>query len=119
MGRWVLAAGLSWAMVLAGAGTTMAGAQAGTPGPPRPRGPFGESTPPDQTAVRMQEQQAKARNQDRQKKLEDDTAKLYALASELKDEVAKTNKDTMSVDVIKKADEIERLAHNVKERMKG
>ena len=30
----------------------------------------------------------------------------------------KTNKDTLSLGVIRKADEIERLAHNVKEKMK-
>jgi hypothetical protein len=65
------------------------------------------------------EQQEKARNTDRQKRLVADTEKLLALATDLKEQVDKTTKDTMSVEVIKKADEIEKLAHSVKERMKG
>jgi hypothetical protein len=66
-----------------------------------------------------EEQQAKLRNDDRQKRLVADTAKLLALATDLKTQVDKSTKDTMSVDVIKKADEIEKLARSVKERMKG
>jgi hypothetical protein len=68
---------------------------------------------------RVEEQQAVARNNERQKRLVADTEKLLALATDLKAQVDKTNKDTLSVDVIKKADEIEKLAHSVKERMKG
>jgi hypothetical protein len=65
------------------------------------------------------QKQAQTRNSDRQKRLVADTDKLLALATELKQDVDKTNKDVMSIDVIKKADEIEKLAHSVKERMKG
>jgi hypothetical protein len=36
----------------------------------------------------------------------------------LKAEVDKTNKDMLSLNVIRKADEIEKLAHDVKEKMK-
>src|ERR1700688_1070564 len=64
-------------------------------------------------------EQARSRNTERQKRLEDDTAKLLSLATELKEQVGKTNKDIMSVDVIKKAEEIEKLAKDVKDRMKG
>ena len=67
----------------------------------------------------MEEQREMARNSERQKKLVDDTNKLLQLATELKASVDKSNKDTLSIDVIKKAAEIERLAHSVKERMKG
>jgi hypothetical protein len=67
----------------------------------------------------LAEQQARSRNSERQKRLVADTDKLLELATELKTDVNKTNKDILSVDVIKKADEIEKLAHNVKERMKG
>lgn len=67
----------------------------------------------------MQAQQARSRNSERQKKLMEDTNKLLELATQLKQDVDKTNKDVLSVDVIKKADEIEKLAHSVKERMKG
>jgi hypothetical protein len=62
---------------------------------------------------------ARAMANERQKKIIDDTAKLLQLATELKTDVDKTNKDEMSLDVIRKADEIERLAHDVKQRMKG
>jgi hypothetical protein len=65
------------------------------------------------------EQQSIARNSERQKKLAEDTTKLLALATELKEQVDKTNKDILSVDVVKKADEIEKLAKSVKDRMKG
>jgi hypothetical protein len=65
------------------------------------------------------EQQEKLRNTDRQKRLVADPDKLLALATDLKAQVDKSNKDTLSVDVIKKAEEIEKLAHSVKERMKG
>lgn len=48
--------------------------------------------------------------------LQADTEKLYRLTQELKAEVAKSNKDTLSVSVVKKAQEIERLAKSIKER---
>jgi nitric oxide reductase activation protein len=67
----------------------------------------------------MEQNQAKMRNMDRQKQLVQDTQKLLALANELKTDVDKSNKDTLSMDVIRKADEIEKLAHTVKEKMKG
>jgi hypothetical protein len=67
----------------------------------------------------IEAQQARLRNNDRQKQLVDDTVKLLNLANELKADVDKSSKDTLSLDVIRKADEIERLAHNVKEKMKG
>jgi hypothetical protein len=76
----------------------------------------GPETPLD---ARMEQDQAKMRNLDRQKKLVDDTAKLVSLANELKADVDKSNKDMLSLDVIRKADEIEKLAHSVKEKMKG
>lgn len=67
----------------------------------------------------IQAQQARSRNSERQKQLVQDTDKLLVLATQLKQDVDKTNKDVLSVDVVKKADEIEKLAHSVKERMKG
>ena len=65
------------------------------------------------------QKQAELRNADRQKRLVADTDKLLALATDLKEQVDKSTKDTLSVDVIKKADEIEKLAKSVKDRMKG
>jgi len=73
----------------------------------------------DPLVPRMEEQQARSRNSERQKKLMADTDKLLLLATDLKQQVDKTNKDVLSVDVVKKAEEIEKLAKSVKERMKG
>jgi type VI protein secretion system component VasF len=55
---------------------------------------------------------------DRQKKMLDDANQLLAMAQQLKDSVDKTRKDELSVQVIKQADQIEKLAKSVKDRMK-
>jgi len=81
---------------------------------PDPMAPLG----PEGTAE-QREKLAKAMQDDRQKKLVADTEKLLALATALHADVAKTDKNILSIDVIRRADEIERLAHSVKERMKG
>jgi len=62
---------------------------------------------------------AKKANLDRHAALKNDTDKLVKLAGELKDYVDKSNENVLSLDVLKKAEEIEKLAHNVKEKMKG
>ena len=54
-----------------------------------------------------------------QKQLADDTAKLLTLANELKAELDKSNKDTLSLSVIRKADQVEKLAHKVRDEMKA
>jgi hypothetical protein len=80
--------------------------------------------PPDAIAqMQMQDQKGKQQNfaqanTERKKQIADDSAKLLKLATDLKTEVDKTTKDTLSLSVIRKADEIERLAHSVKEKMK-
>ena len=55
----------------------------------------------------------------KREELRADTEKLYQLTKELQVEVAKSNKDTLSVSVIKKAQEIERLAKSIKERTRN
>lgn len=76
--------------------------------------------PPDSPlSGQMEHDQAKMRAMDRQKQIVSDTDKLLALAIELKADVDKSNKDTLSLAVLKKADEIEKLAHSVKEKTKG
>ena len=54
----------------------------------------------------------------RKKQLADESTELLAMALALKAEVDKTTKDTLSLNVIKKADQIEKLAKSVKEKMK-
>jgi hypothetical protein len=67
----------------------------------------------------MEREMAKKANEERQAQLKRDTDRLLKLATELKTSVDKTSQNTLSVDVIKKAEEIEKLAHSVKEKMKG
>jgi hypothetical protein len=46
-----------------------------------------------------------------------DTQKLLKLSQELKAEVAKSNKDTLSLTVVKKAEEVEKLAKTLKDEL--
>jgi len=73
----------------------------------------------DEARLRMEREMAKKANQARQADLKRDTEKLLKMATELKDYVDKTNENTLSVEVVKKAEEIEKLAHSVKDKMKG
>jgi hypothetical protein len=79
--------------------------------------------------VEMQSQQAEQQKQDderkrkelnlqRRKQISEESAMLVQLSTELKAEVDKTDKDTLSLAVIRKAQDIEKLAHAVKENMK-
>jgi len=56
--------------------------------------------------------------QEQKDQLAADSAKLLQLATELKAAVDKSTKDQLSVTVIKKADEVEKLARKVREEMK-
>ena len=95
--------------------------------PPNPNKPLilpiANREPDANDRMEMNDKQTKqknfeAANIERKKQIADDSAALLKLAAELKLEVDKTNKDTLSLTVIRKADAIERLAHNVKEKMK-
>jgi hypothetical protein len=48
-----------------------------------------------------------------------DSAKLFQLANELKAEMDKSTKDTLSLSVMKKAEEVEKLAHKVRDEMRA
>jgi methionyl-tRNA synthetase len=87
-----------------------------------------QSVPPAQTQpnpaeTEMEQQQKhaaeKASNTKRQQDIKKDTDKLLQLATELKQYVDKSNENTLSLDVIKKSEEIEKLAHTIREKMKG
>lgn len=81
----------------------------------------GVSQPPDEDAATAQQTRdmAEKQNLKRQQDLKKDTDKLLELATQLKQYVDKTSENTLSLEVIKKAEAIEKLAHRVKERMKG
>ena len=73
----------------------------------------------DDTQQRLARDMAKRVNLERQATLKSDTEKLVKLTAELKAYVDKSNENVLSLEVLKKAEEIEKLAHSVKEKMKG
>jgi hypothetical protein len=129
--RSVLGAVLLGALLLAvspGRGTAMAQLQTSgqqttthpnTPTMPPIDGRTPDPGPGDPLAAMREANRARSIANERQKKIVDDTARLLQLATELKTDVDKSTKDELSLDVIRKADEIEKLAHDVKQRMKG
>jgi len=68
--------------------------------------------------VKRDNERMKAMNKDRAARIKRDTDKLFQLSTELKQYVDKTNENVLSLDVVKKAEEIEKLAKNIRERMK-
>ena len=74
---------------------------------------------PGNTAPTADSQSAPATQTPKQKQLADDTAKLLQLANELKTELDKSSKDTLSLSVMKKAEQVEKLAHKVRDEMKA
>lgn len=87
-------------------------------GPGQQPGPR-DQAPDDELRVKMEKDMAKKANQERQAQLKRDTEQLFKLATDLKEEVDKSNENLLSLEVIKKAEEIERLAHSIKDKMKG
>lgn len=62
----------------------------------------------------------KAMLEQRQKDIKKEIERLYKLASELKEEVEKTDATTvLSLGMVRKAEEIEKLAKHIKENAKG
>ena len=53
----------------------------------------------------------------RQAQIEADTKKLFQLSAELRAEVGKTYKESLSLTVLKKAEQVEKLAKSLKVEM--
>lgn len=89
--------------------------KAGTPTQPT------ETLPnsPDAMRDHLAREEANKANLARHAALKTDTEKLLKLAEELKQDVEKSNENVLSVNVVKKADEIEKLAKSVKDKMRG
>lgn len=68
---------------------------------------------------RLEQEQALRLLAERQSQLRLDTEKLAALAAELKLHVDKTGANVLSMDVIKKAQEIQKLAKSVQDKMRN
>lgn len=84
-----------------------------TPGFPR------EDRVENPEEARLRHDREKAMNTKRQEDLKRDTDRLLKLATELKENVDKTSENVLSLDVIKKAEEIEKLAKSVREKMRA
>jgi len=73
----------------------------------------------DDARARITSDMAKKAAKERVAALKTDTDKLLRLSIELKTYVDKSDENVLSLDVIKKAEEIEKLAKSVKDKMKG
>ena len=72
----------------------------------------------DEMHLRMRQELISRAIVERQARLKQDTEKLLALAAELKQRVDKTGPNILSLEVIKRAQEIEKLAKSVREKMR-
>ena len=86
--------------------------------PPLPSAAPRNDSDPDIPAHAQKEMEKKA-NAQRQADLKRDAEKLLKLSTELKEYVDKSNENVLSVEVVVKAEEIEKLAHSVKVKMRG
>jgi hypothetical protein len=102
-------------------GLTLSGSYAASPQQPRLpplTSPSNDSYDPNVPPQMHKDMEKKAKEQ-RQAELKRDTEKLLKLSNELKEYVDKSNENVLSLDVIRKAEEIEKLAHSVKVKMRG
>jgi hypothetical protein len=105
-------------MLFAGAATGLAGSLSlsqvpNIPPKPQPAQEPGAEIP---SLPSPEKQMLEDNNKDIHKKVE----RLYQLATELKTEVDKTDSTkVLSLNLVKKAEEIEKLAHEIKNRSKG
>jgi hypothetical protein len=87
-----------------------------SPNAPNPNYPPGLNN----AGVRPDSENKKSVDPQVQKDIRDDVQKLFDLATELRDEVAKTDANSVfSISVVKKAQQIEKLAKKVKDLSKG
>jgi hypothetical protein len=101
-------------------GTGFAGAQNTLPPPSRqsPGPPKIDQTTPDE--VKPDSKEAKEILKLNQRQIQDNVEKIYKLAGELKDEVEKTDAaNTLSLPMVQKAEQIEKLAKQVKNLARG
>jgi len=85
-----------------------------SPNAPNPNFPPGlsgpDQSPPDKKKL----------DQQKQEEVKSDVEKLFSMVSELREQVQKTDaSSTLSVSVVKKAQQIEKLAKQIKELAKG
>lgn len=79
----------------------------------------GEKRPPTPDEIRLEKARKKELGKLRYQELRRDSEQLVLLANQLKRYVDTAGENTLSLDVVKKAEEIEKLARSVKTKMKG
>ena len=102
-------------------GSASAPAQSAAPASsdaPKQDPPAKPEPPKDQKPAAAADAKPMTPEEARQAQIVADTNKLFELAQELQAEVAKSSKNTLSLAVVKKAAEVEKLAKSLKERMK-
>lgn len=102
-------------------GSVSAPAQSAAPASsdsPKQDPPAKPEPPKDQKPAAAADAKPMTPEEARQAQIVADTNKLFELAQELQAEVAKSSKNTLSLAVVKKAAEVEKLAKSLKERMK-
>ena len=105
-------------LLTAGLATGLAGelAPGQNPSLPQDRKTTPDATPENPLAPPAEKRMLEENEKDIKKKVE----KLYELATELKAEVDKTDSSkVLSLNLVRKAEEIEKLAHDIKNRSKG
>lgn len=111
------ASSLLWALLAVLGAASLASAQIIHLPPSVSQGP-GMAGVPVTSGSDVQKQQAIAANLQRQVEIRRDTDKMLQLTAELKDYLEKNGPAVMSLDALKKAEQIEKLAHGVKSKMK-
>jgi hypothetical protein len=81
------------------------------------QGPGGTNVPLV-TGEQQEKEQALKYRLERQEQIKRDTARLFQMTAELKDYIDKADTNILSMDMVKKADAIEKLAKSVKNKMK-
>jgi hypothetical protein len=113
------ARGALW-LILAFLGSVLCVAPAGQEAIPNHVGQRGQRSSFDGRAdvdTVLAQRQLNALNEARQKSLVSDTEKLLKLAQELNEEIESANPDSLTSEQMRKIASIEKLAHNVKQKM--
>jgi hypothetical protein len=116
----VVGAGVRSRMVRAAAAQMPSAPGGQNPGLPsnHPELPIPGDEAHDPVRERARQQVIVSANVARHKRMAEDANKLLDLSKQLKDDVDKAGNDELSVEVMRKAAEIEKLAHDVRERMR-
>lgn len=81
--------------------------------------PVQERPPMDEIHHDTRARMEKERRDGEWQKLKDDTDKLVQAATDLKEMISKSNKDTFSVSIVKKTEDVEKILKDIKRRAKG